>query len=88
MSVEAHSFLPDQQSDGGDLARQREARHRRLHAFSDQAGVEIVEGTLGAASFGRGTFEDTLQIMIVVLVETAQRYGSLGLTKTAMAASA
>ena len=29
--VETNSFLPNQQSDGRDLARQGEARHRRFH---------------------------------------------------------
>jgi len=33
--VETDSFLPDQQSDRRDLARQGETRHRRLHSSSD-----------------------------------------------------
>jgi hypothetical protein len=76
--TEAHSFLPDEQSDRGDLACQREAGHRRFHPFGEQCGIEIVKGTRRAASLGRRALEDAFQIMIVVLVETTQRHGPLG----------
>jgi hypothetical protein len=33
--VETHSFLPDDQGDRRDLARQGETRHRGLHPSSD-----------------------------------------------------
>ena len=35
-------------------------------------------GTLCGAGFGRCTFEDAFQIMIMVLVETAERHRPLG----------
>jgi hypothetical protein len=42
-SVETHSFLPDQQCDGGNLARQCKTRHRRLHSACQTSFVEILE---------------------------------------------
>ena len=48
-SVEMRSFLPDRQSDGRNFPRQREASHRRLHPFRQQALVEVTERSLPAA---------------------------------------
>src|SRR5258706_11610173 len=42
--VETNSFLPDEQNDGRDLARQSEASHRRFHSFGEQRDVEILKG--------------------------------------------
>ncbi len=81
--VETDSFLPDEQSDRRDLACQRQAGHGRLHPFGQQRAIEIVKRTRGVARLGSGTFEDAFQIMIVILVKTAQRRrlpGSLQLT--------
>jgi hypothetical protein len=41
--VETVSFLPNCQSYGRDLAGQREPSHLGLHAFGQQAHVEILE---------------------------------------------
>jgi len=41
--VETNSFLPDEQSDRGHLACQRESRHVRLHASGSTSFVEIPE---------------------------------------------
>ena len=50
LGVETNSFLPNQQSAGHDLARQREARRRRLHASGNASLVEILKGTCGDAA--------------------------------------
>ena len=71
--VETYSFLPDQQSDGRDLARQREARHRRLHPFGNQSGVELLERSGDGSGSGRRALEDIFQIVIVIRVEPADR---------------
>src|SRR2546430_13886918 len=47
LGVEAFSFLPNAQ--GGDLARPRQARHRRLHAFGQQAFIELTAGCVDKA---------------------------------------
>src|SRR6516162_7125716 len=72
------SFLPDRESDGRHLPRQRETSHRRLHPFAEQALVEITEPSLSAAGPGGRTLKDGLHIMIVVLIEPAQRLWFLG----------
>jgi hypothetical protein len=82
--VETHSFLPDQQSDRGDLARQCEPGHRRLHPLREQAGIEILKGASGAPGPGRRAFEDAFQIVIVILIETTQRYGLAGSLQLAL----
>src|SRR5580700_1867586 len=67
--VETDSFLPNDQSDGCDLARQRETRHRHLHSFGEQSGVEILKGSWYDTGQGGRTFEDVFQIMVMVGVE-------------------
>ena len=71
------SFLPDRESDGRHLPRQRETSHRRLHPFAEQALVEITEPSLSAAGPGGRTLKDGLHIMIVVLIEPTQLLGFL-----------
>ena len=44
LRVEGFSFLPDPQRDGGDLARQGQPRHLRLHVFGQQPLVEPRNG--------------------------------------------
>jgi len=56
--VEMCSFLPDDESDRRYLSRQGEASHRRLHAFGEQALVEIVERSLPAAGHDRCRVEN------------------------------
>src|SRR5580658_6237994 len=67
--VETHSFLPNDQSDGRDLARQGEARHRWLHPSGYETGVELLKRSSDGSGPGRGTLEDIFQIVIVVGVE-------------------
>ena len=49
-----------------------------LHAFGEQALVEIVERSLAAAGHGRRTLEDGFQIMIMILIEPTQLLWFLG----------
>src|SRR5258708_11897928 len=42
--VETSSFLPNEQSNGRDLARQGETSHRHFPSFGKQRGVEILKG--------------------------------------------
>jgi hypothetical protein len=69
--VETHSFLPDQQSDRRDLARQRESRHVRLHSAGQTSLVEILEWSGHGSREGGGALEDVFQIVIVIAIETA-----------------
>src|ERR1035437_2392139 len=77
-SVEMCSFLPDDESDRRNLSRQGEASHRRLHAFREQALVEIVERSLAAAGHTSRTLEDGFHIMIMILIEPTQLLWFLG----------
>src|SRR2546422_5071501 len=78
LGVEAFSFLPNAQGNGGDLARQRQARHRRLHAFGQQAFIELTEGAVDNAGRRRRTLKQVFQIVIVVAVESADEHRFLG----------
>src|SRR5208337_4930014 len=67
-----YSFLPDGQSDRCNLSCQGEASHRWLHAFGEQALVEIVQRSLLAAGHTRRTLEDGFHIMVMILIEPTQ----------------
>src|SRR5437016_5121560 len=41
--IEAFSFLPDDQTDGGDLARHGQPCHLRLHPLPQQVFVEVTK---------------------------------------------
>src|ERR1700730_14274980 len=71
------SFLPKDESDRCNLSRQGEASHRRLHAFREQALVEIVERSRSAASHRRSTLEDGFHIVIMILIESTNLLGLL-----------
>src|SRR5713101_7579990 len=71
LGVEVFSFLPQSQRNGGNLARQRETRHGGLDAFGQRSLVEILEWSGLHTRPGGGSFEQTFQIMIVILVEAA-----------------
>src|SRR6266849_8055193 len=78
LGVEAFSFLPNAQGNGGDLARQRQARHRRLHAFGQQTFIELTEGSVDGTSRRGRTLKQVFQIVIVVTVESADKHRLLG----------
>jgi len=77
-SVETCSFLPNQQSDRGNLARQGEACQVRFRSPGDAGFVEILKGSAVGGSPGGRTLEDIFQIMIVVAVESANGQDLLG----------
>ena len=76
--VEADSFLPDDQSNGGDLARYSETRHRRLRPFGEQSIVKLIQGPSTAADPRRRTFENVLEIVIAVFIEPTKLHWFLG----------
>ena len=63
LGVEAFSFLPNAQGNGSDLARQRQARHRRLHAFGQQTFIELTEGAVDNAGRRRRTLETAARVL-------------------------
>jgi len=69
--VETNSFLPDQQSDGRDLARQGEPRQVRFHASGNARLVKVLERSRGGGGSRRCTLEDIFQVVVVVDVEPA-----------------
>src|SRR5215469_5587083 len=76
--VETYLLLPNDQSDGGDLARQGESCQIRLHSSSDASFVEILQRPrCGRGSRGR-TLEDIFQIVIMVKVQPADGQGLFG----------
>ena len=78
LGVEAHSFLPYDQYDRGNLSRQGQACHLRSHAFGHQGRVELLERTRFDGSDGGGALKQVLQIVIAVAVESANRNLLLG----------
>ena len=69
--VEAHSFLPNEQSDGRDLARQGKACHRWFHSSGNAGLVEILQRPLCDSGSRRSALEDVFQIVVMVDVEAA-----------------
>src|SRR6267378_2449068 len=78
LGVEAHSFLPYDQHNGGNLPRQSQTCHLRSHPFGKQGRVEFLERTRFDGSDGGGTLKQILQIVIAVAVESANRDLLLG----------
>ena len=76
--VETNSFLPNEQSDGRDLACQGEPRQMRLHASGDAVLVKALERSSGGRRSCRRTLEDIFQIVIMVDVEPANGQDLLG----------
>ncbi len=73
LGVEAHSFLPHDQHDGGNLSGQGQTRHLRAHALAQQSAVELLERTRFRPGHDRRTFKQVLQIVIAVAVQSANR---------------
>jgi hypothetical protein len=67
--VETRSFLPNEQSDGRDFARQGEPCQMWLRASGDAGLVKVLERSRGRGGSSRCTLEDIFQIVIVVDVE-------------------
>src|SRR5260370_17395717 len=71
LGVEARSSLPHHQHDGGNLPGQGQTRHLRPEALGQQSGVELLKRTGFARSHDRRTLKQILQIVIAVLVQSA-----------------
>src|ERR1700675_4820265 len=76
--AQTYPLLPNVQGDRRDLARQREARHRWLHASGNASLVEILERSAAGSRSCSSAFEDVFQIVIVVLVQSANGQDLLG----------
>src|SRR5271170_6239669 len=77
LGVEAHSFLPHDQGDGGHLARQGQTRHLRPDSLGHQRIVKLFERARLRSGHGGGTFEYILQFVIVIAIQTTNRSRSL-----------
>ena len=71
LGVEARSSLPHDQHDGGNLPGQGQTRHLRPDALGQQSGVELLKRTGFARGHDRRTLKQILQIVIAVLVQSA-----------------
>ena len=82
LGVEAHSLLPHNQHDGGNLSCQGQSGHFWPHAFGQQSRVELLQRTGFAGGDDRRPLEQILQIVIAIAVESANRVflGSLELS--------
>ena len=73
LGVEVHSFLPDEQGDGGHLARQSQTRHLRPDSLGQQRVVKLFERARLRSGHGRSTLEYILQFVIVIAIQPANR---------------
>ena len=71
LGVEAHPSLPHDQHNGGNLPRQGQPGHFRSYAPGQQFRIEFREGTGLSRGDHRRTFEQILQIVIVISVQPA-----------------
>src|ERR1700688_1932651 len=81
--VETNSFLPNDQGDGRNLARQGEARNRWLRASGNARLVEILERSAGSSRSRGRTFENIFQIVIMIFVQTPNGQEFLGTSELA-----
>ena len=72
LSVEIHSFLPDDQRDGCNLACQGRTRHGRLPSLDQQTLVEIVEWPSADAGLCCRSLENILKIVVAIPVESTK----------------
>jgi hypothetical protein len=71
--IEVLSFLPKSQHNRRHLARQGQPRHGRLHSARQQILIKLAPRIVSAAGLRGRALEQTLQIMIVIHIETADR---------------
>jgi hypothetical protein len=73
IDVEVFSLLPQCQRNGCNLACQRETHHGGLDAFGERTLVKLLQRSgLGTGPGGRA-FKQAFQIMVVILVQAANR---------------
>src|SRR5580658_8644731 len=71
LGVEAHSSLPHDQYNGGNLSGQGQTRHLRAQALAQQSAVELLQRTRFARGHDRRSLKQILQIVITVAVQSA-----------------
>ena len=76
--VETYSFLPDEQSDGRDLACQAETRQVRLHSSGNASLVEVLERSRGRGGSRCCPLEDIFHVVVVIDIESADSQDLLG----------
>src|SRR5215470_19171428 len=81
--VETSSLLPKCQSNGRDLACERQTSHLRLHPLGQQTRVEIAERSPTTGTRGR-TFEDLLHLMVMILIQTTNLLRLLGTLQSSL----
>src|SRR5882762_10296850 len=69
LGVEAHSSLPHDQNDRGNLPGQSQTRHFRPHALSQQLRIKLREGTGLGRGDDRRSLENIFQIVVVIAVQ-------------------
>ena len=74
VGVEAGSFLPDGQSNDGDLARQGQTRHLWFDPLGHQRIVKLLERSGLGSSDGRSALVEILQIVVVIAIHPANRH--------------
>ena len=78
LGVEAHSLLPNDQYDRGNLSCQGQSCHLWPHTLGKQSCVELLKGTRLARSHDGRTLKQILQIVIAVSVEAPDQHLFLG----------
>ena len=71
LGVEAHSSLPHDQDDGGNLPGQGQPRHFRPRALGHQFRIKLREGTGLGRGDDRRSLEKIFQIVIEISVQPA-----------------
>src|SRR5713101_1119638 len=71
LKVEVFSLLPQSQRNGCNLTREGQTHHGRLDAFGQRSLVKILKRSGLYTRPGRGSFEQTFQIVIVILVQSS-----------------
>src|SRR5215475_7226877 len=74
MGVEAHSSLPHDQNNSGNLSCQGQPSHLWPHAFGHESLIELRQRTGLDRGHHRRALEQILQIVIVVFVQPANLY--------------
>src|SRR5215472_10750071 len=76
--IETRSFLPNQQSDRRNLARQSKPGHVRLHSPRHASFVKVLERPAVTSRPGGCALEDVFQIMIVTVGKSVHGRAYLG----------
>ena len=75
LRVEVGSFLPHGQSDGGDLAGPCQTGHGRPHPLGNSCKIKILQRARTCAGRDGRSFEQILQVVIGIVIQTSHRDG-------------